>query len=70
MQNADLFEMRIADDGVGFAIDGATTGHGLASQRQRAQALGGELRIESKPGEGTAVTLRAKLSSSSQPAHT
>lgn len=68
-QNGDVFEMRIADDGVGFEVDGATTGHGLASQRQRAQALGGELRIESRPGEGTVVTLRAKLSSSSQPAH-
>ena len=68
-QNGDVFEMRISDDGVGFAVDAAVAGHGLPSQRQRAQALGGELHIESKPGEGTVVTLRAKLSSSSQSAH-
>jgi signal transduction histidine kinase len=68
-QNDGLFEMRVADDGVGFEVNGATSGHGLASQRQRAKALGGELQIESKLGEGTAVTLRVKLSSSSQAAH-
>ncbi|HSI12494.1 MAG TPA: discoidin domain-containing protein [Chthoniobacter sp.] len=68
-QNGEQFKMEISDDGVGFDVDGATLGHGLASQRQRAQALGGELRIESRPGGGTVVTLRAKLSSSAQPAH-
>lgn len=67
--NEDQFEMRISDDGVGFNVNGATSGHGLASQQQRAQMLGGELNIESRPGEGTVVTLRARLSSPSQPAH-
>lgn len=61
--------MKIADDGVGFEVNGATVGHGLASQRQRAQALGGELRIDSKPGEGTTVTLRAKLNSAAPSGH-
>lgn len=63
------FEMSISDDGVGFHVNAATSGHGLASQRQRAQMLGGELNIESRLGEGTVVTLRARLSSPSQPAH-
>jgi signal transduction histidine kinase len=65
--NGGQFEMEISDDGVGFEMNGASSGHGLASQRQRAQALGGELRIESKPGTGTFVTLLVKLNSTSQP---
>ena len=63
------FEMRVADDGAGFHVNGATSGHGLANQRQRAQMLGGVLNIESRPGEGTVITLRARLSSPSQPTH-
>jgi len=61
--------MEIADDGCGFDVHRTTTGHGLMSQRQRAQALGGELRIISQPGEGTVVTLSAKLDSAAQPEH-
>jgi signal transduction histidine kinase len=65
----DELVMEVADDGSGFNVQDSTTGHGLASQRQRAQALGGELRIVSQPGEGTVVTLRAKLDSAAQPKH-
>ncbi len=54
------FVLEIADDGVGFHVNGGSTGLGLASQRRRAQALGGELQIESEPGHGTRVTLRVK----------
>jgi signal transduction histidine kinase len=53
--------LRIADDGVGFDPLSATSGYGLASQRQRAQSLGGEWQIESKPGSGTLAMLRVKL---------
>jgi signal transduction histidine kinase len=65
----DELVMEIADDGSGFDVQGSTTGHGLASQRQRAQSLGGELRIASQPGEGTIVTLRAKLDSAARLEH-
>jgi signal transduction histidine kinase len=58
--------MEIADDGAGFDVGAVNAGYGLTSQRQRAQALGGELRIESARGRGTTVTLRAKLNFSSQ----
>ena len=57
--------MRIVDDGVGFDAAAATSGHGLNSQRQRAQALEGTWEIDSKPGQGTKLTLRAKLPSTS-----
>jgi signal transduction histidine kinase len=55
--------MRIADDGAGFDAAAATSGHGLTSQRQRARSLDGTWEIESTPGQGTKLTLRAKLPS-------
>jgi signal transduction histidine kinase len=51
----------ITDDGHGFdqARDG--DGNGIPSMRKRASSLGGKLRIDSGPGEGTRVTLVANL---------
>ncbi len=54
----------IQDDGVGFDCREAEersrklTALGLLGMRERAAGAGGELRIESAPGAGTAVTLR------------
>jgi signal transduction histidine kinase len=61
--------MQISDDGGGFDVTTATIGHGLNSQRQRAQTLGGEWHIDSTPEKGTVVTLRAKLGSGSRADH-
>jgi signal transduction histidine kinase len=53
------FHVRIRDDGEGFSIDGnaeSPHGHlGLSGMRERAEMAGGWWRIESQPGEGTAV---------------
>ena len=54
--------MRVRDDGVGFDPVVATAmvraGHiGLASLRERAEALGGALTLESAPGAGTTATV-------------
>jgi signal transduction histidine kinase/ligand-binding sensor domain-containing protein len=65
VQRDRAVELVVADDGVGFdPLDrdaGASTGTGLASARQRAARLRGELEIASRPGGGTRVTLRAPL---------
>ena len=50
-------EVEISDDGIGGAD--ADRGSGLCGLRDRVEALDGELRIESSPGEGTLV--RAEL---------
>lgn len=51
--NGDV-QVSVADDGEGFdAAAPANGGFGLTSMRQRALALGGELRIASHPGAGT-----------------
>ncbi len=62
----------IEDDGVGIGepvFDGAPGEHiGLSIMRERARRLGGELRIESDPGEGTRLTLSFNTGNGSQQA--
>jgi two-component system NarL family sensor kinase len=58
----DSDRVRVRDDGVGFDPAFATgtvrAGHiGLASLRERAEALGGALKLESAPGVGTVATV-------------
>lgn len=51
----------VRDDGVGFAPEARQRGHlprfGLAIMRERAEAIGAELTVDSAPGEGTRVTM-------------
>ena len=53
-------ELEIDDDGAGFAVD-SPAGMGLANLRDRVDAIGGELAVESLPGEGTTVRARLPL---------
>ena len=50
--------LRVRDDGRGFDLEKASEGQGLLSMTRRAGRLGGELRIDSKPGKGTEICLR------------
>jgi signal transduction histidine kinase len=48
----------IRDDGRGFTLDDVRAGElGLGIMRERAEAIGGDLVIDSQPGRGTQVTL-------------
>jgi signal transduction histidine kinase/ligand-binding sensor domain-containing protein len=57
--------LRIKDNGRGFDQEGAFVsvgGHfGLIGMRERAERLGGELRLASQPGEGTEVEVSVPL---------
>jgi signal transduction histidine kinase len=57
--------LRIKDDGHGFEQDGVFAsrgGHfGLLGMRERAERLGGELHLDSHPGEGTKVEVQVPL---------
>jgi signal transduction histidine kinase/ligand-binding sensor domain-containing protein len=53
--------LTVADDGHGFDVSGPVDGHGIASMRKRAAAVGGQLTITSAPGKGTTVRLSARL---------
>jgi ligand-binding sensor domain-containing protein len=55
------FSLLVQDNGRGFQPAAATSGHGLRSLRQRAADLGGQLALESAPGQGTTLTLTALL---------
>jgi signal transduction histidine kinase len=57
----DHWSLSVADDGRGLrepAEDCARRGFGLASMQQRAEAIGGDWRIESAPGTGTRIRVR------------
>ena len=56
-----VLRLEIRDNGRGFDPSTPTDGHGLASLRSRAAALGGSLKIVSAPGAGTVVTLEAPV---------
>ena len=57
-------KLEVKDDGVGFVVpksptDFAPSGHfGLLGIRERTDLIGGTLEVQSKPGEGTCLTVR------------
>ncbi|MEO8354207.1 MAG: ATP-binding protein, partial [Chthoniobacteraceae bacterium] len=50
-------KLTVSDNGCGFATD-QVRGFGLLGMRERTEALGGTLEVQSEPGHGTCVTLR------------
>ncbi len=53
--------LAVDDDGRGFDTSAPTERLGLAGIRERVELLGGELRVESSPGGGTAVVVDLRL---------
>ncbi|RME48553.1 MAG: GAF domain-containing protein [Chloroflexi bacterium] len=64
--NGAWSEVTVEDDGRGFDLNhprrDAWPCFGLQTMRERAEAVGGSLRVESRPGEGTRVIARIPLS--------
>jgi PAS domain S-box-containing protein len=62
-----LLRIRIQDNGVGFDLDRAAEAEsnhfGLRFMRERAEQLGGRLRVDSAPGEGTCVEVVVPVNS-------
>ncbi len=52
-----VVRMEITDDGCGFDPRGEHAGMGLVSMRERAEALNGDVVIESEPGRGTHISV-------------
>ncbi|GGA69676.1 two-component sensor histidine kinase [Pseudoclavibacter endophyticus] len=57
--------LTVADDGRGFDPAESTAGFGLPSLRERARLLDGEVEIDSRPGEGSTVTITLPFPGSS-----
>jgi signal transduction histidine kinase len=57
----DAATLTIADNGCGFDLGAASRGVGLDSMRERLEALGGRLRVESNPGSGTTIVARCEV---------
>jgi two-component system sensor histidine kinase UhpB len=55
--NAEGVELKVSDDGRGFAFDESEGGLGIAGMRERALLIGAKLTIESRPEHGTTVRL-------------
>jgi PAS domain S-box-containing protein len=65
-QEPDKIRMTIADNGIGFDLLSISTytdrkKWGLLNMRERVEALGGQIRIESTPGQGTWVIVEVAL---------
>ncbi|MEV4188054.1 ATP-binding protein, partial [Streptosporangium canum] len=54
--------LEVRDDGAGFDVAAAAgRGLGIASMEDRAQALGGSVRVTSEPGHGTLVRMEVPV---------
>lgn len=53
--------LTIRDDGAGMDPAAAPGGHGLRNMQRRAEEIGGQLTIESQPGNGTLIHLEVPL---------
>ena len=57
----DAIELCIKDSGAGFVPDKVHSKVGLASMKERARLVNGELSVSSVPGQGTVVNLKLPL---------
>jgi len=58
-QQGEWLLVGVADDGMGLSANGGTSaGTGLLSMRERAELLGGTLKLNSRPGGGTDLLAR------------
>ncbi len=61
-QTEQIVTLVVSDTGVGFDAARATTdGQGLWQARQRVELYGGRLKLDTRPGAGTAITITIPL---------
>jgi signal transduction histidine kinase len=66
---ADMFRLRVSDDGVGFE-PGTVSGNdglGLVSMRERLLLVGGKMVIDSRPSGGTRIDVRVPVNVPERP---
>jgi signal transduction histidine kinase len=65
-QEGDELEVLVEDDGVGFDLGSVDSDIGLQSMRERAESVGGWMKIVSAPGAGTRVRVGVPLGDASR----
>ena len=65
-RHGNRLDLTVADDGQGFEpdavpVEGTRKSFGLASMRERAASLDGELTLDSRPGGGTRIVVSVQL---------
>ena len=58
---ADQAQITIEDDGRGFDVKGVNSGLGLRSMQSRTDFLGGQIHLESTPGDGTVIEVQIPI---------
>jgi signal transduction histidine kinase len=58
----------VIDDGTGFDAAAVQAGHlGLAGMKARAEAIGGQLGVETRPGKGTTIAVVVPRAGAAEP---
>ena len=65
IRNAKEVRLELSDDGDGFQVKDRHDGFGLTGMRERAEEMGGKLKLVSSPGRGTTITATLSLNKSS-----
>lgn len=60
-QNEKLLEITISDNGKGFDVESVKRGNGLDNRQKRAEELGADFIIQSKPHKGSSVSFGLKI---------
>jgi signal transduction histidine kinase len=63
--NAKEVRLELSDDGDGFQVKDRHDGFGLTGMRERAEEMGGKLKLVSSPGRGTTITATLSLNKNS-----
>jgi signal transduction histidine kinase len=63
--NSEAISLDLSDNGIGFRLSDSIASHGigLCSMKERARILGGTFEVQSRPGQGTRITVTLPLGS-------
>ena len=58
----EMLVLRLTDNGIGFIMEDAKSGIGLANMKRRAELFSGKMQIKSSPGNGCEMTVTIPMS--------
>lgn len=60
-ESNQLLEITISDNGKGFDVESVKRGNGLDNMQKRANELGADFSMQSKPGDGCLISIKVKI---------